>query len=553
MVETADRSKESMGESHPHNQPDAGGDKCPRDAVEAAGSAAVRKPSLVVNAVSGWVGFAATVVAGFLLTPYVITRLGKSGYGVWCLVGSVIGYYGLLDLGVSAAVRRYVARYAARGDHDALNETVGTAVTVFAIAGVAMLVFSIIAGGALASFFGVTGAEAVEFHRIVIFLGAAAGFNIVGQVYRATITAHEHFVARNCVTIAVTAIRAGLTVWTLMMGWGLLGVAASCMVVDMIRLVCDLCLVKWLTPHVITRPGRWRWRRVRPLLTYGLTMTVIVGAGIVQVQTASAILAKVVSLEAVAVYAIAALLMRHFSNLIHAGMGVLGPRFAGLDGANDTVAIRRLVLKGLWVSTILSCSVGLGMLILGDRFLHLWVGSRFTPAEFSTAVTVLMILTVYYALGLSQAPATTALYAMNRHRVYAGVMLVEAAVNVTLSIILAGRMGTVGVAVGALISMVVVRMVTQPVYVSRVVGLSLRQYCLPIAGPTAAAAAIWVLWRHVLWPHVPPQGYMGLITGGLCITLTYLMLLAAVAAVVDIARGRPVRLAGPFVSTESSV
>ena len=61
-------------------------------------------PSLKVNALSNWVSLGVNVIIGFVLTPFIIRSLGKTGYGIWTLVCSFVGYYGLLNLGVGSAI-----------------------------------------------------------------------------------------------------------------------------------------------------------------------------------------------------------------------------------------------------------------------------------------------------------------------------------------------------------------------------------------------------------------------------------------------------------------
>src|SRR4030043_918065 len=92
-----------------------------------------RRPSLLVSALSNWTAFGVSVLIGLFLTPFIIGHLGKTGYGIWTLISSLIGYYGILDLGVTSAITRYVARYAGQKDYKALNETVSTALAIFAI------------------------------------------------------------------------------------------------------------------------------------------------------------------------------------------------------------------------------------------------------------------------------------------------------------------------------------------------------------------------------------------------------------------------------------
>ncbi|NLF32898.1 MAG: glycosyltransferase [Planctomycetes bacterium] len=410
-------------------------------------------------------------------------------------------------------------------------------------AGVLILMVSVFASRPLAEFFRVRPAMVGDFRRVMLLLGLAATVNLIGQVHRATIAAHELFVPRNIVMIGITVFRAALTVVTLRAGWGLQGVAVSHLGADSVGFVLHLALIRRLTPYVKLWPRCVRWGRLWKLLGYRLTMTVIAAAGTLQIQAASLIIARFVSLEAVALYAVAALLMRYFANLIHSGVGVLAPRFAGLDGLDDKSRLRALMVKGLWASTMLSCAVGLSLLVLGPRFLELWVGARFTPEEVQTVSTVLILLTVTCVLALAQTPGDSVLYAMNRHGVFAVIMVVEALANLSLAILLAIHFGTVGVAFSGLVAVACIRTVAEPIYVSRVVGMAVVDYCYPIGVSIAAAVAVWMVWRWVVWPVVPQMGYGGLMVSGLAITATYVMVMVGVSAATAVAQGQPVETA----------
>lgn len=112
-----------------------------------------RRPSLKINAISNWTSLVVQVAIGFFLTPFVIRHLGQSGYGVWVLVGSFIGYYGLLNLGVGSAITRYIARFSAQNDTENLNETVNSALAMFCITGIVAVAISVVIARTLATFF----------------------------------------------------------------------------------------------------------------------------------------------------------------------------------------------------------------------------------------------------------------------------------------------------------------------------------------------------------------------------------------------------------------
>src|SRR5215472_14291131 len=85
---------------------------------------------------------AGQIVVAFFLTPFVIHRLGDRMYGLWVLVGTFIGYYGLLDLGLGNAITRYVARALGKGDREECGTVFSTALQLYICLGVVVVALS---------------------------------------------------------------------------------------------------------------------------------------------------------------------------------------------------------------------------------------------------------------------------------------------------------------------------------------------------------------------------------------------------------------------------
>jgi len=84
--------------------------------------------SLILRAVTtSWVAVLANAAAGLLLTPYVLHHIGDEAFGLWVLVVTLVGYYGVLDGGVRSSILRYTSRYRALGDQESVKEVVATA------------------------------------------------------------------------------------------------------------------------------------------------------------------------------------------------------------------------------------------------------------------------------------------------------------------------------------------------------------------------------------------------------------------------------------------
>jgi O-antigen/teichoic acid export membrane protein len=83
------------------------------------------------------VGAATNVLVGIFLSPFILHRLGDAAYGIWVLIFSVTGYYGMFDLGIRSSIIRYVSKYIATGDKEKLAQFVNTA--LFSYTGIGLL------------------------------------------------------------------------------------------------------------------------------------------------------------------------------------------------------------------------------------------------------------------------------------------------------------------------------------------------------------------------------------------------------------------------------
>src|ERR1700683_336777 len=77
--------------------------------------------------------------------PFIVHRLGDHNYGYWALVAAVLGYYGVLDLGIVTAVQYQVAKSLGDADHDSANRVISTG--VFRFRGLGIIIFALAGGG----------------------------------------------------------------------------------------------------------------------------------------------------------------------------------------------------------------------------------------------------------------------------------------------------------------------------------------------------------------------------------------------------------------------
>src|SRR6202161_1857480 len=96
----------------------------------------VEKKRILKNVGSSWSALATNVIVGVFLSPVILHRLGDAAYGIWILIFSVTGYYGLFDLGIRSSIIRYVSKYSATGENEKLASFVNTSLVAYTVIGV---------------------------------------------------------------------------------------------------------------------------------------------------------------------------------------------------------------------------------------------------------------------------------------------------------------------------------------------------------------------------------------------------------------------------------
>ncbi len=85
---------------------------------------------LFTNSVYNTASWFVIVLVGIVFTPYIVRKLTVEGYGVYALLTGLIGYYGLLDLGLGEGITKFVSECKAKGDVTGVVKSINAALQV---------------------------------------------------------------------------------------------------------------------------------------------------------------------------------------------------------------------------------------------------------------------------------------------------------------------------------------------------------------------------------------------------------------------------------------
>ncbi len=416
-----------------------------------------------------WVAFAATILTGFLMSPFLVRHLGDSVYGVWVLVGSLVGYLGLLDFGITQSTVKYVAEYRARGDKEAINRVVTGGLAVYSFMGVVALGASIAVASLFNRMFNTPLADNIA-ASVVLLVGLNLAITFPASVFVGVLRGYQRYEVDSAVTTLNILVRSLLIVGLILNGYGILALALVTFVFDMARLAYLILKVYRLNPDLRIAREYLDRRELGRLFGYSVyAFLMSVGKKMI-FYTDAIVIGIFLPVAAVTLYSIANRLVTYLLQVSET-MGVLTPTASDLDARNDQAGLKDMLAICTKYMLLVALPVASVFFVMGDRFISLWMGP-----EYVASASILMVLTVAVLAHLCEMPAHTVLLGMGRHSVVAWFTLAQAIANLILSIILVRPYGLMGVALGTTIPTVLFTSVAIVVYFRRYLKLPLGEY-----------------------------------------------------------------------------
>ncbi len=446
-------------------------------------------PRITKNITSNVLAFVISAIIPILLTPFVIHRLGNSHYGLWILINSVIGYYGLLDLGIGSSVIRYVSKYVATDDEKNLNSFVNTVLFMFILVGVAAVIVSGVLSFFLADLFNLSKGDVALFSRLILVLGFAVALSFPARTFSGILRATQRYDVANTIDISCSIAKTGMVVYFLSRGGGLMALAVISLLVRFVNGAFSLLFALRKTPILKIDLRLAQKSQLKTIFGYSIFIFIWGIGDRLRFHMDSIVIGAFLSVGAITYYSIGAKLMAYYVEAISAFSSITTPIFSSMDARDQYEKIRSLLTNGTRYLSLIAIFVGASLILYGKPFIRLWIGE-----EYESSYYVMLILIVPYIMAGTQFMLLSAARGIGKHKVLSLVTIGEGVLNLSLSILLVKRYGIYGVALGTAIPMLIVKLFIQPVYICREVGIPITKYvaglfCPFLAGVIYIAAA----------------------------------------------------------------
>ena len=457
---------------------------------------------LARSILSNWGTFVFSAVVNFVISPMIVRRLGVEEYGAWTLLVMMVGYLGVLDLGVRAAVTRYIARFHAASEHTRSSRLYSSALMFFTAAGVVAVLLSGVMALVVGSLFHVP-QEYVRAARVVAILGGLnIAVSLVSGVFGGVLIGLQRFDYANAIEIVVAALRAVAVVIALRNGYGLIGLAVVQLGVSALRGGASVFYCHRLYPQLDLASWKWDAEYLRLIFSFGLSASFLhITYGIMFYSDSlilNAFLPEAAVLAGIAFFSVGSTLADYARQIVSGISQTLTPRISAAEASGDRSVLQATVLTSARLSALAVLPIAITLMIRGSSFLGLWMG----PDFIGLSGRVLFVLCIPLLVVAGYQVASAAMFGISKHGGFIPIFVAEAICNIGLSIIWVRAYGVIGTAMGTMVPRMVVSVIAGPWQVRRTLGIPIRTFwqaafvqpalaMIPFAVASYAIEAIW--------------------------------------------------------------
>ena len=410
----------------------------------------MKNNQLKIGVILSYITMLAQNIIGILYTPIMLRLLGKSEYGLYQLVYSVVSYLGLLSFGFGSAYVRFYSRYKVKDDEDGIARLNGMFITIFLI----IALISILAGSVLVVNVelifkqGLTPSEINTARILMILMVFNLAVTFPSSVFDSYVTAHECYFFQRVVSLLQTVSNPFLTLPLLLMGYKSISLVVVTTVLTLGKFVLNVYYCKKkLNMQFKFKNMQFSLLKEIWVFSFFIFLNMIVDQ--INWSVDKFILGMFGGTVAVAVYAVGGQINTLYMSLSSSVSSVFIPRINTIVAdSDDNAKLTDIFTRVGRIQFIVLALVLFGFVLLGKYFISVWAGNGYDSAYY-----VVLLLIIPVTVPLIQNLGVEIQRAKNMHKFRSIVYFIIAIGNVLLSIPLTKVYGEVGAALGTAITM----------------------------------------------------------------------------------------------------
>ena len=321
-------------------------------------------------------------IVGLLYTPYMLRMMGKSEYGLYALVGSVIAYLTILDFGFGNAIIRYTAKFRAEGKLKEQYSMFGLFIILYSIIGVLSFIIGLGLYFNVENLFGetMTPDELDKAKIMMLLMVFNIAFTFPLSIFGSIISAYENFIFVKVIALSRIVLNTLIMILLLEMGYRAVGMVVLATILNLATLILNYWYCKnKIKIKVSFKDMQLGLLKEVSIYSFYIFLNIIMNK--VYWSTGQFVLGMYIGTAAVAVFAVAIQFQGMYMGFSTAISGVFLPKVTGMVAGNSTNReISDLFVRTGRIQYVVMAFILAGFILFGRQFIILWAGPDYEAA-----------------------------------------------------------------------------------------------------------------------------------------------------------------------------
>lgn len=424
---------------------------------------------LKLGATISYILIVANALYGILFTPFLLSHLGNSEYGVYRTISSLTASIAIMDLGIGSTMLRYISKFYAQKDKKSIENFSAMGFIEASALSVAILVVCFAVYFFLDPMYGNSLAieelaRAKQLYMLFVFLLI---LHLFEKVIFSIIAGHEYFGFANIMRLLTLVLKVGISVPLLLK----IPNSLILIIVDIIVL-CAIMVTQlvFIRKKIQIKIHLYYWDKKLFASSGKYTLLMFVQSIAVQFNSNldNVVIGAVEGAKAVAVYSCGLQLYAMYEQFAMAFSDLMLPRISQqiASGCSNT-ELENTVIKVGRLEFISLGAVLCGFLLIGKNFILLWLGE-----EYLFAWLVGIILMVPTTIPLIQNVSLSILRAKNKIGFRTIAVSCMAVFNLIFTIIGVRMFGAIAACIGTALGLLFANIIAMNIYYVKVIKLN---------------------------------------------------------------------------------
>lgn len=331
---------------------------------------------LLNNSLWGSGSFVFISIISFLILPFIIKKLSIEGYGIYILITSLVGFYGILDLGLGSALIKYVAELHEKNEIERLNLYINNTVIFQGLIGLLSSIAILFFSKNILYLLNV-GKENIKDATYALNLCAIGFFfTFIGGAYRSVLQGLQLYKSTSIIDSVLNLALNTFVAVVLFMGFGLVGCIVINVIVAFISFIGYYILVKKnISSYVIS--FFINFKILKEIISFSFYIFLSRISGIFSTYIVRFVISFFLGPTAVTYYIVPSKLVGALGGVASGAISAIFPFSSQIGATNDTNEIKKLFLQSSRIFTAILFPVVVFISLFSSQILTIWMGKEF--------------------------------------------------------------------------------------------------------------------------------------------------------------------------------